>query len=129
MILKDMLFVDFRRSELTNFMEIVQKNPSYRAFGVKDAVALVSSNRSQIIWIRGFYAINVKGQPAVQFLRSERIRLLDGQKWNPLRVGDYARQAGFVITNFDVIEKRLAPLKKKITDLKKTWKSEIKRAA
>ena len=119
--LKDMIYVDFRRSELTNFVELAQKNPNCRNFGTKDVVALINTGRTQVIWVKGFYTINVKGQPQVRYLRSERIRLLDGQKWNPLRIGDYARQSGFVISNFHIIEKKLAPLKKQVKELKKEW--------
>jgi len=129
--LRDMLFVDFRRSELTNFVDLAQKNPNCRNFGTKDVVALVSTNRTQVIWVKGFYTINVKGQPQVRYLRSERCRLLEGEKWNPLRIGDYARQAGFTITNFYIIEKKLAPLVKKVDKLKKEWgiKGIVKEAA
>lgn len=121
MVLRDVIFVDFRRSELTNFLEISSKNPSLKNLGTKDVIAIVNTARNQIIWIRGFYLINMKGLTQAKYLRSERTRLLDGQKWNPLRIAEYARQAGFAITNFHIIDKKLAPMVKQVKELKKKW--------
>ncbi len=119
MNLKHIETCDFRRSEVTNFIELIQRKPALRALGKRDVVGLLNKSRTQIIWVHGFYVTNIKGMVQAKYIRSERLRMLDNEKWNPLRVEDYSRQAGFAITNFEFIDKALAPLKKQVDKAKK----------
>jgi len=109
---------DFRRSELTNFMALVHNRPELKVLGKKDIVMLVNLTRTQIIMIMGIFTTSIQGMVQTKYIRSERIRMLDGEVWNPVRVADYAKRAGVAITNFHLLD----ILQGKVEEIRANWK-------
>jgi len=121
--------VDFRKSELTNFFAL--KKRSLRS---GEVACLVSTSGLQVIFV---YAPNhVHGgpdDPDREVLRSERLRLTSGGRWNPMMLGNYALQVGLNLEGIQLFEshyKRLwqKPAAPKPKPFKKEPKKEAKTA-
>ena len=117
MNIKHVEVCDFRRSELTNFMAVLHHHPELKKLGKRDIVMLVNLTKTQIVMIMGFFTTNVKGMAQTKYIRSEKIRMLEGEQWNPLRVADYAARAGIPITNFHLLD----TLKNQVEEIKQSW--------
>lgn len=118
--------VDFRRSELTNITTLQQAHPRLRALGKNDVVLLRNLGGNQLVFIHGFYLFNVKDMAQARYLRSERLRLLNGSVWDPIKLKDYARQAGIRLENVELYERVVAKLAKAI---KKSLERNLKLVA
>jgi hypothetical protein len=100
--------MDFRKSEFTNFSELIKKTPRLKLLGKRDVVLIRNLQGDQIIFIHGFYVVKDElRNKDVRFLRSERIRLMNGATWNPLMVKDYAKQVGLNLENLLSFEEHL----------------------
>lgn len=69
--------VDFRRSELTNMLELQQRHARLRTLGKNDVVVLKNTKGNQLIFVYGFYAFSQAGMMPARYLRSEKLRLID----------------------------------------------------
>ena len=102
--------VHFGKSELTNFRSILLRYPHFiaphrNALRPDDVVLLVSKMGNQLVFLHGFDMIN-----ATQVLRSTRLRIDGGARWNPLMLVNYARQVGLVITGLQAYEAHVRAL-------------------
>lgn len=105
--------VSFGRSELTNFLEMLQRRPEFARgksqLGKDDVVVLVSLQGNQLIFVAGFHVIEYAARPGVKkrqvhVLRSTRLRLPGGTRWNPLMLADYAKQVGIELKGLEMYE-------------------------
>jgi hypothetical protein len=102
--------VDFRASEMTNYMLALRKQPSLGRFKSNDAVLFLSKKRDQLIFVYGFFMTN--GEDGVRrFLRSERLRL-DGGTWDALMLQNYANDVGIRLEGIKTFEEHLKAAKK-----------------
>ena len=117
---------DFRRSELTNLNILFQERPELKTLGNNDAVMFINYTHTQLLLILGIYTVTLKGVPTHRYVRSERVRMLDGQVWNPLMVTAYNTQCGtgFSLASHRAIARILKPLKNDILKQAKTiWQA------
>lgn len=122
MNIKHVEICDFRRSELTNCVGIIHKHPRLGGLGKKDVIMLVNLTHTQVVMVMGFFTTDVYGLTQTRYLHSEKLRMLNGEKWNPWRIRDYARRMGVTITNFHLIEAALTPMKTEVEELKIEWR-------
>lgn len=113
--------VDFRRNELTNLNILYRNRPGLAGLGTHDAVIFINMMHTQVVIVMGIHIVDVKGMPTARYIRSEKLRMMDGAKWNPLRIAEYARQMKIPLLNFSAIEQALAPLRKQVTEIKQAW--------
>lgn len=103
--------VHFGKSELTNFLEIIKRRPEFAkadgkaALRPDDVVLLVSKQGNQLVFLHGFDAFQEK-----KVLRSVRLRIAGGGRWNPLMLADYAKQVGIHLTGLDTYEAHVKKL-------------------
>ncbi len=96
--------VDFRKSEHTNYLELMDKRPELKNLKQEDAVMLRSLQGGQIVILHGFQVVS-DNRGIHQVLHSERLRLLDNSGWNGLMIADYGRHVGIAVVRlkpFDV---------------------------
>jgi len=99
---------NFRQSELTNFVEILAKHPEFAADGkfklkLEDVVLLVSQTGNQLVFLYNFDAFtDENGEKKV--LRSVRLRMPGGARWNPLMLANYAKSVGIPLTGLKEYE-------------------------
>ena len=97
--------VDFRASEMTNYLLAIREQPSLAKLKKDDAVLFLSRKGDQLIFVHGFSMTN--GQKgAIRFLRSERLRL-DGGVWDALMLQNYARMVGIHLMGIKTFEEHL----------------------
>lgn len=85
--------VDFRRSEQTNFLAFTKENPAVAAsLKIEDAILFINKKMDQLVFVHGFKHLTTAGR-SYRVLTSQRVRLKGG-RWNPLRLADYATDAG-----------------------------------
>lgn len=95
--------VDFRKSELTCWLEIAKRRPALaRRLKTDDVVTLASMSGDQLVFLHGFSEVDGK-----QVLRSTRLRLRGG-RWNPLMLANYAKDAGIALSGLRTYEQHLA---------------------
>ena len=121
---------DFRKNELTNYIEILKKRPL--KLGADDCVLLINHQEDQLIFIFGFdHAKDTKGEKRM-VLRSEKLRLTSEErdaegnvirrhigKWEPLLLANYAERAGIElegIKRFEDYYKNLVEQKREEAD-------------
>lgn len=103
--------VHFGKSELTNFLAVLQKHPEFASdksparLKSDDVVLLVSKTGNQLAFIHGFDAFEKK-----TVLRSTRLRISGGATWNPLMLVNYAREVGLPITGIKAFEDHVRAL-------------------
>lgn len=95
--------VDFRKSEKTNFEEVMKRKKLTLRSG--DVVLFISSNEKQLVFIHGFKDVDVHSgrteRPTgdqTQVLFSSRYRICGRGGWNPLMLANYAAEAGIVLS-------------------------------
>ena len=105
--------VHFGKSELTNFVEVLAKHPEFgksdssaRLRG-DDVVLLVSQTGNQLVFLHGFDVFQDK-----KVLRSTRLRISGGTRWNPLMLVDYAKEVGIALTGLRAYEDHVRALMK-----------------
>jgi len=91
---------DFRKSELTNFFALKR-----RSLKPGEVACLVSSTGLQIVFV--YAPGHVHGgpeDPDREVLRSEKLRLTSGGRWNPMMLGNYAQQVGLDLEGIKLFE-------------------------
>lgn len=105
--------VSFARSELTNFLDIIRRRPEFTrgnaALGKDDVIVLVSLQGNQLIFVAGFHVIEYSVRPGIKerdvnVLRSTRLRLPNGARWNPMMLADYAKEVGIELKGLKLYE-------------------------
>jgi len=79
--------VDFRKSELSNYLEHVKDKD--KKLGKDDVALFISQSGNQLVFVYGFTDMDEKKK----VLRSERLRITGGT-WNPLMLQNYAERVG-----------------------------------
>jgi hypothetical protein len=101
--------VHFGKSELTNWLEILLKKPEFGSAKSKahlrkdDVVLLVSKTGDQLVFLHGFDLFEEQ-----KILRSTRLRIAGGDKWNPLMLVNYAKSVGLKIDGLKTYEEHVA---------------------
>ncbi len=110
MRLKHVATVDFRRSELTNFEELVKKNASLKALKKDDVVLFLSRGGDQVVFVHGFN--NVEGEKGTTsiFMESVKLRMIHGSTWNPLMIANYAKKVGIHLVGLKTFEEHYREL-------------------
>lgn len=105
MRLRHIATVDFCKGEHTHYGELIKSYPNLQHLGSKDVILLRSRVGNQLIFVLGFDYVNGAsgGQPALM-IESRRLRLTNGQSWNPLMLTDYAQRAGVRIEGIKKFE-------------------------
>jgi len=118
MRLKYIAQVDFRKSEETNFLEHhVQKRGRkfFKRSALKpgEVACLIASSGKQIVFVYnpGLVAEN-DGLDERSVLHSERLRLTNGGRWNPLMLGNYASQVGIQLEGIRLFEQHFEEMKR-----------------
>ncbi len=101
MRLKYIAQVDFRKSEATNFLEhhVIKRGKEIeKRVPLKpgEVACLIASSGNQIVFVYNpdrVRDINAGVEERPVF-HSERLRLTNGGRWDPLMLGDYAAQVG-----------------------------------
>ncbi len=108
MRLRYVLTCHFGKSELTNFMEVLQKHPEFgnpaskHCLKAADVVLLVSMSANQLVFLHSFDAFEDK-----KVLRSTRFRISGGARWNPLMLANYAKSVGITLTGLAEYEEHI----------------------
>lgn len=120
--------VDFRLSEATNYILLLDRYPNLSKLGANDVVLLRSRSGDQLVFLHGFQYVSDGVKSPRIMLRSEKLRLMDKETWNPLMLSDYAEQVGI---RLDGIRKFEAHLKEMVGSvLKEAVESlQIRKAA
>ncbi len=94
---------DFRRSEVSNYREIP---PEIRnALRDGEAVCLKSHGGDQLVFV---YRPRQLGADGPEVFCSVRLRLPPSRTWNPLMLGEYAREAGLELIGIRRLNEHLA---------------------
>ena len=106
MRLKYIAYVDFRKSERTNFLEL-KKSKKLPKLGKNDVVLLVSKSENQCVFVYGFVEFTTEDKTGrerdVEICRSERLRIR-GSSWNPLMIRNYAEHVNINIEGIKKFE-------------------------
>jgi len=104
---------DFRKSELTNYVEL-----NCRSLKADEVACLVSSTGQQIVFVYALESVSrvLKRGDEVEslVLRSVRLRLTNGGRWDPMMLGNYAKEVGLHLEGIKLFE----------THYKKLWTQE-----
>lgn len=84
--------VDFRKSEYTNFQDLLKRE---KELDLKDndVVAFVSNSRMQIVFVSRPTSIDGATKEC-EVISSRRLRISSGGTWNPTMLANYASMAG-----------------------------------
>ena len=99
---------DFRRSELTMFNDFTALNRRFvDQLRADDVIVFASKTGNQLLFVHGFtqFTSANDGQPRTAIM-SIRHRILNGV-WNPLRLANYATEAGLKVEGLKVYEEHL----------------------
>jgi hypothetical protein len=109
MRLRHVATVDFRKSELSNYVDIVREHAQLSKLGKEDVVLFLSRGMDQVIFVHGFSEVHGdKGKSL--FIRSVRLRMIRGSTWNPLMIVNYAKQAGIQLKGLKTFEEHYKEL-------------------
>ncbi len=130
--------VSFNRSEETNFNSLKMKlEPG-------QCVCLHSMTGKQVMFIYKPMTLTLvvsngeRVSREYKVLRSQKLRLLEGEEWNEYMIGNYAKRAGLDIANLLLIQQHLVRIRKqrereraaeRAAEERKARKSEGGRAA
>jgi hypothetical protein len=95
-------FVDFRKSEMTNYVEFSRKRTNrelIQSLGPNDCIMFTSTAEDQLVFVSGFRQIADPGATATterEILCSRRLRLRNG-RWSPQLLVNYGEMAGLKI--------------------------------
>ena len=95
--------VHFGKSELTNWVDILRRRPQLGRLKADDVVLLVSKGGNQLVFLHGFDVLEEQ-----KILRSTRLRIAGGARWNPLMLVNYANSVGLKITGLKTYEEHVA---------------------
>jgi hypothetical protein len=109
MRLRHVATVDFRRSELSNYEDVVREHAQLSKLGKDDVVLFLSRSRDQLIFVHGFSQVE-GGTGKSVFIRSVRLRMVRGASWNPLMVVNYAKQVGIQLKGLKTFEEHYKDL-------------------
>lgn len=105
LILKAIMFdVDFRKNELTNWLEMQKEHPL--VLGKDQTVCFVSSSMRQIVFILACKVVQTKKLDEVPLIESLRLRLGAGQ-WDPYMLQNYANELGIELVGIKRFEQIL----------------------
>lgn len=90
--------VHFGRSEHTNFITV--RRALKLSLKKNEVVCLVSKSGNQLCFVYGIE--QSVGMPPV--LRSVRLRLTTGARWNPMMLANYARNVGLTLDGVKFFE-------------------------
>ena len=108
MRIKQIKEADFRSSELSLFREFSARNRSVaQQLRRDDVVVFVSKTGNQILFVHGFTPF-LEGPNGArrEALMSIRHRIIGGT-WNPLRLANYALEAGIEVQGLRLYEEHL----------------------
>ncbi len=89
--LKAIVFgLDFRRTELTNYLEYRASKAFQGDLGSRECYLFVSRGLNQLIWVLDY---RQEGDAGQMLIDSRRWRITSGV-WSPELLGDYAAEAG-----------------------------------
>lgn len=109
---------NFCKSERTLFEEFTKKNQTFvRSLGPEGVVVFLSLTGNQMLFVHGFHRIDEGYPHAVQVLMSIKYRIVGGT-WNPMRLANYAKEAGLKIEGLKLFEEHYQHLLEK-TERKK----------
>lgn len=109
MRLRHVATVDFRRSELSNYNEIVGEHAQLAKLGKDDVILFLSKNQDQVIFVHGFSQVHGdKGKSL--YIKSVRLRMIKGATWNPLMIANYAKQVGIELKGLKTFEEHYKEL-------------------
>lgn len=109
----------FGKSELNNFLEVLAKHPELGAekskykLAADDVVLLVSKMGDQLVFVHGFDNFT-HADKDWRVLRTRRLRIGKGGRWNPLMLADYAKRINIPLHGLTLFEEHI----KKLLDLK-----------
>jgi hypothetical protein len=94
-------FVDFRKSEMTNWEEFARKRSNrelVQRLGRNDCVMFTSTAEDQLVFVSGFREVVDETAQTGQreILATRRLRMRNG-RWSPKLLVDYARDVGINI--------------------------------
>lgn len=110
---------NFQRSELTNFLTVLEKHPELADGKIKlrleDVVLLVSKTGNQLVFLHGFESFLDEDVKKIErkVLRSTKFRLPNKQSWNPLMLVNYAKTVGIALTGLKEYEDHVRALVEK----------------
>ena len=125
MRLKYIAQADFRKSEQTNFLEHhVQKRgrklEKRQALKPGEVACLVATSGKQVVFVYNpDHVVGDDGQDERSVLHSERLRLTGGGRWDPLMLGNYARQVGIQLEGIRLFEQHFEEMKRERSRLRK----------
>lgn len=116
MRLKYIAQADFRKSEQTNFLEHhVQKRgrklEKRQALKPGEVACLVASSGKQVVFVYNPDRVG-DGEEERPVLHSERLRLTGGGRWDPLMLGNYARQVGIQLEGIRLFEQHFEEMRR-----------------
>ena len=104
--LKAFAYVDFRKSEKTNFEEFINSDPSAK-LRKGETVLFINQANDQYVFVEAadeFHEFDAKGSRVnVKVLASQRFRI-SGTKWDPMMLSKYAERAGISIVGIKRFE-------------------------
>lgn len=93
--------VSFRKSEATNFAE----TRGHATLNKGEVICFYSARGDQVVFVyRKITVEGADGKRAFEVLASQRLRLISGETWNPLMLGNYAQRAGLKIDNLKLFQ-------------------------
>jgi hypothetical protein len=104
--------VDFRKSEHTNYLEWAKERDNRdlaAQLGQHDVIALISTGRTQIVFVHGFDQLKNEDGAVRHVLHSQRLRITDG-RWDPYMIANYARSVGITLTGLRYFEEHFGYL-------------------
>lgn len=118
---------DFRRSELYNYREVVEKQPELADLKPGEVVCLRSGTGTQIVFVLGVLKVEgrlIRGRESAvrHVLRSERLRITDGGEWDDLMVVDYAERVGIRLVGLSDLRDHFRELVAATADVRKADK-------
>lgn len=113
--LRHIATVGFGASEQTNYDTLVREVAAVRNLKLSstDVVLLLSVQQNQLVFVHGFVKL-WDGRQNVDCLRSARLRLRAGQRWNPLMLVNYAQQLGINLVGLKTFEQHFNKLRKEV---------------
>ena len=91
--------VDFRKSELTNFTELVKRRRL--KLGPDDVALLISATGSQIVFVH-----RIDTTEEFPVLRSMRLRFTNKNcSWNPTMLSEYIKELGLPLMGVKLFER------------------------
>jgi len=122
MRLRAVLTADFRKNEMTNYVEACERFPQLKELGPHDVVAFHSQSGGQVVFVHGFLEVEPANGRTRRVLRSERVRLTDAHaSWSELMIADYAERVGIRLEGIKKFAEHMIELRKGLEEM---WKQD-----